>query len=275
MRAVLAEAEALAAGGARELNLIAEDTNQYGMDLPGRRAENLAALLERLSAIEGVDWIRILYAYPSYFGDDLIGAIASLPKVCKYIDIPLQHAADMQLMMMNRPTAAHTRALLGRLRERIPGLVLRSTFIAGFPNETPADHREVLEFMREFDVCRGGAFAYSEEDGTPAAAYEGAVERAVRLERRDRIVALQQELSASFARRRVGERVDVLIDAPGDGADGVLAVGRTFAEAPDVDPVVRVVGGGGGAGPRVGEMLECEVVGHSLDDIEVVPLARK
>ena len=197
---VLAEARMLVAEGVVELNLIAEDTNQYGMDmcapsvtllltssflrdecyLPAvahalnvavrcrKGGPGLAELLADLAEIEGLRWIRILYAYPSYFSEELIDEIARNDKVCKYIDIPLQHMANLTLLAMNRPPRAYTEGLLRKLRARIPGLVLRTTFISGFPGETDAQHRELVDFCKSFRFDRMGAFAYSQEDGTAA-----------------------------------------------------------------------------------------------------------
>lgn len=180
----------------RELNLIAEDTNQYGIDRRAIDKRGLGELMESIAEIQGIEWIRILYAYPSYFTDDLIQAIADIPQVmavritirvsprvimcillflcwqvCKYIDIPLQHIANLSLLKMNRPPKEHTLTLLHKLRDRIPGLALRTTFISGFPGETEEEHRELVSFVKEFKFERLGAFAYSQEDGTPAADY--------------------------------------------------------------------------------------------------------
>ena len=189
---VIEEAKALADTGARELCLIAEDTNQWGMDLKASDGRGLAELLEALADIDGIEWIRILYAYPSYFSDPLIDAIADIPQVAKYIDIPLQHITNLSLLRMNRPPRQHTEDLLYKLRDRIPGLALRTTFISGFPGETEEEHEDLLKFCREFKFERLGAFAYSEEDGTPAAEYPDQVEMAVREFRRDQIIAQQQ-----------------------------------------------------------------------------------
>ena len=186
------EAKALADTGARELCLIAEDTNQWGMDLKASDGRGLAELLEELASVDGIEWIRILYAYPSYFSDELITAIADIPQVAKYIDIPLQHITNLSLLRMNRPPRQHTEDLLYKLRDRIPGLALRTTFISGFPGETEEEHEELMKFCREFKFERLGAFAYSEEDGTPAAEYPDQVEMAVRELRRDQIIAQQQ-----------------------------------------------------------------------------------
>lgn len=277
---VVDEARRLAAEGVRELNIIAEDTNQYGMDLKG--GYRLAELLKELAAIEGIEWLRLLYCYPSYFTDELIEAIATIPQVCKYVDIPLQHADNLVLLSMNRPTQQHTEKLLGKLRERIPGLVLRTTFIAGFPGESDQAHANVVEFATRMGFQRMGAFAYSEEEGTPAAEMPSQLEREVREARRDELSALAQRMCEDFAASRVGEEVDVLIDsvgvAPdmgfdegdGDGASEVVAVGRTMCEAPDIDPVVFVtLPEGVGLPPlEAGQLRRCRISNAITTDLE-------
>ncbi|KAL3144986.1 hypothetical protein ABBQ32_003490 [Trebouxia sp. C0010 RCD-2024] len=202
---LLEEAKYLVESGVKELNLIAEDTNQYGQDR--RDGKGLAQLMHELGKLEGLQWMRILYAYPSYFTDDLIDEIAINPKVCKYIDIPLQHISNMTLLSMNRPPQEHTVKLLQKLRQRIPGLVLRTTFISGFPGETDDSHQELVEFCRDFPFQRMGAFTYSEEDGTPAAEYPDQVPQDVREARRDELVSLQQHVGEGFAESLVGRQV--------------------------------------------------------------------
>jgi len=274
--AVLDEARRLAASGVRELNLIAEDTNQYGMDFPKTGANagrGLAELLHALAALPGVEWIRILYAYPSYFTDELIDAIATIPQVCKYIDIPLQHISNTTLLAMNRPPRQHTEALLHKLRDRIPGLALRSTFICGFPGEREEDHRELVNFCKTFRFERLGAFVFSEEEGTPAGAYPDQLPREVREARRDEIVQTQQRLQEKFAAKRVGSTISVLVDAY-DEEEGVF-VGRSQLEAPDVDPCVFLHDAGlPGVPPlAIGQMRTCRVDGASLYDLTGYPVA--
>ena len=266
---IVEEAKALAQTGAKELCLIAEDTNQWGMDLKASDGRGLAELLEALAAVDGVEWIRILYAYPSYFSEELIDAIADIPEVCKYIDIPLQHITNLSLLRMNRPPRQHTEDLLYKLRDRIPGLALRTTFISGFPGETEEEHEDLMAFCREFKFERLGAFAYSEEDGTPAAEYPDQVEQAVRDLRRDQLVAQQQEISEAFAESRVGSTVNVVID--GFDPDLDAWTGRTMLEAPDIDPIVFVqepAPGSGVAALEQGQMRKCKIVGTSLFDLE-------
>uniref|UniRef100_A0A7S3VK66 Uncharacterized protein n=1 Tax=Dunaliella tertiolecta TaxID=3047 RepID=A0A7S3VK66_DUNTE len=269
---VLDEAKRLVASGVKELNLIAEDTNQYGMDR--RDGFGLAELMRELGKLEGLHWMRILYAYPSYFTEELIDEIANNPKVCKYIDIPLQHINNLVLLSMNRPPQNHTVNLLKKLRERIPGLVLRTTFICGFPGETQAQHRELVDFCKEFKFERMGAFAYSEEDGTPAADYPEQVADKTRQRRRDELISLQQRIGESFAEQQVGKEIDVLVD--GYSEDGAL-IGRTQWDAPDIDPIVFLSeedSNTSGLAPlEVGQLRRCRVIGNSIFDLEACPIA--
>ena len=272
---IVDEAKALGQLGAKELCLIAEDTNQWGMDLRAQDGRGLAELLETLAEVDGIEWIRILYAYPSYFSDELITAIADVPQVCKYIDIPLQHITNLSLLRMNRPPRQHAEDLLYKLRDRIPGLALRTTFISGFPGETEEEHEELMQFCREFKFERLGAFAYSEEDGTPAAEYPDQVPDDLRALRRDQLVAQQQEISESFAQSRIGQTLDVLIDSFDE--DMNAWVGRTSLEAPDIDPVVFVSEEEKEERELVqriepGQMRKCKIVGSSLFDLEAVAL---
>jgi len=267
---IVDEAKALGQLGAKELCLIAEDTNQWGMDLRAQDGRGLAELLETLAEVDGIEWIRILYAYPSYFSDELITAIADVPQVCKYIDIPLQHITNLSLLRMNRPPRQHAEDLLYKLRDRIPGLALRTTFISGFPGETEEEHEELMRFCREFKFERLGAFAYSEEDGTPAAEYPDQVPDDLRALRRDQLVAQQQEISENFAQSRVGQTLDVLIDNFDEDMDAW--VGRTSLEAPDIDPVVFISEEEEGQKIEPGQMRKCKIVGSSLFDLEAVAL---
>lgn len=266
---LLDEAKYLVESGVKELNLIAEDTNQYGQDR--KDGKGLAQLMHALGKLDGLQWMRILYAYPSYFTEDLIDEIATNPKVCKYIDIPLQHINNMTLLSMNRPPQEHTVRLLQKLRQRIPDLVLRTTFISGFPGETEEGHQELVEFCKAFPFQRMGAFTYSEEDGTPAAEYQDQVPQDVREARRDELVSLQQDVGQDFAESLIGCQIPVLVDSITD--DGQF-LGRTQWDAPDVDPMVFL------SEPEsnelqalaVGQMRLCEVDGTLLFDIEAHPV---
>ncbi|KAK9830594.1 hypothetical protein WJX81_002766 [Elliptochloris bilobata] len=268
--AVVAEAAGLVASGVKELCLIAEDTNQYGQDVRG--GAGLAELLRELGRLEGLRWMRLLYCYPSYFTEELIDEIATNPKVCKYVDIPLQHICNLTLLAMNRPPREHTERLLRKLRERIPGLVLRTTFISGFPGESEAQHAELVAFAREFAFERMGAFAYSAEEGTPAASLPEQVEEGVRQARRDELISLQQDIGQEFAESLVGREVDVLVD--GYNEEGEL-VGRTQWDAPDVDPLVFLAEAPAGLPAlEAGQLRRCIVTGSSLFDLEAHPVAQ-
>jgi ribosomal protein S12 methylthiotransferase len=251
---VIAEARELAADGVRELNLVAQDMTYYGVDLYGR--PRLAELLRALEEIEGIDWIRVLYNYPSYFTDELYETLSSPKKVLSYLDMPLQHINDRMLRMMNRRhTRAQTEAIIGRLRQDIPGLVLRTTFIAGFPGETDAEFAELLAFVKETRFERLGVFPYSFEPDTPAARLPGHLDESVKTERCGRIMEAQQEIAFAFNRGLVGRTLDVLIDAPAPEGQH-LWVGRTYADAPDVDGLAYVRG----SGLEPGDLVGCTIV---------------
>ena len=234
---VMAEAERLVASGVREINLIAEDTNQYGSDWGESDPRRLPDLLRAIDALPRLQWIRLLYCYPSYFSEELVDAIATIPKVVKYIDIPLQHMSDPVLKAMRRPTYAVARRMLDRLRAKIPDLVLRTTFISGFPGETDEDHRELVRRASELGFARGGAFAYSQEEGTPAAEMEDEMlDEEVRWARRDEMVAGFQARGRAWAHAQVGRTLRVMVDK----MEGLDAVGRTEYDAPDIDSTVRI-----------------------------------
>ena len=238
---VLAEAERLVESGVRELNLIAEDTNQFGSDWGASDPRRLADLLHALAAMPKLRWIRLLYCYPSYFSRELFDAIASIDKVVKYIDIPLQHLSPTVLQRMRRPKAASTVNLLRRLRQRIgPSLVLRTTFICGFPGETDAEHEELHALAEELRFERGGAFAFSKEEGTPAASLDAQIDEPTKQARRDRLIALFQDTAAEWAEAQVGKELRVMIDRVDEEAGD--AIGRTEADAPAIDGSVLLPG---------------------------------
>ncbi len=237
---ILKEARELAADGVRELNLVAQDMTYYGIDLYGK--PRLAELLRELQEVDGIDWIRVLYNYPMYFSDDLYDALASSPKVLPYLDMPLQHINDTMLKRMNRKhNRAQTEAIIARLRDTLPSLVLRTTFIVGFPGETEAEFEELLAYVEEAKFERLGVFPYSFEHDTPAAKLPGHLPDEVRNARRDRIMAAQQPIAFAFNESLVGRELDILIDAPSDRGEGWF-VGRSYADAPDVDGVTYVYG---------------------------------
>ena len=234
------EARKLAAQGVRELMVIAQDTTYYGIDLYGRRM--LAELLRRLCRIDGIEWIRLHYAYPTGFPEEVIGVMAAEPKICKYLDIPFQHISDAQLAAMHRRhTKAEAMELIRRLRTAIPDLALRTTLLVGYPGETEADFAELTEFVREVRFERLGVFAYSEEEGTYSAEkLRDDVPETVKQERVERIMALQNEISLDNNRRRVGRTERVIIDS----RQGDFYVGRTQYDSPEVDQEILIPAGG-------------------------------
>lgn len=232
---ILAEAEMLARRGVKELIVIAQDITTYGLDNYGRLA--LPELLHDLCKIDGIRWIRLLYAYPNNLSDDLIATIASEEKICKYIDIPLQHADDEILARMNRKIdQAQIRALIAKLRERVPGIMIRSTFIVGFPGETEAAYNNLLNFLEEVQLDRVGVFPYSQEENTPAGRMPDQFDEAVKEERAQNLMDIQFEIMFANHQRLIGETRHVLVD---DIEDGMLLC-RSQSEAPDIDPYVIV-----------------------------------
>ena len=225
-QAILAEAADLAANGAKELILISQDTTRYGRD----NGRSLTELIRQAAAIPGVEWLRVLYMYPDETEEDTLQAMTELPNVCKYLDLPLQHASDKMLRAMNRRgTIAEAEALLNRARAM--GFTLRTTFIVGFPGETEEDFEELLAFTRRMRFDRMGAFAYSVEEGTPAASMPDQVPEEVKQQRLDRLMAVQAEISKKLNEQRVGSACRVLVT----GFDGGLYTGRSAMEAPDSD----------------------------------------
>lgn len=230
------EARKLAAAGVRELIVIAQDTTYYGIDLYGER--RLAELLRRLCRIDGIEWIRLHYAYPAAFPDDVIEVMASEPKICKYLDIPFQHISDAQLAAMHRRhTKAEALALIARLRAAIPDLALRTTLLVGYPGETEADFAELMEFVRDVRFERLGVFAYSEEEGTfSARELHDDVPDEVKQQRVERIMELQHTISLENNLRRVGRIERVIIDS----RQGDFYVGRTQYDSPEVDQEILI-----------------------------------
>lgn len=236
MEDLVKEAEQLASEGVRELILIAQDTTFYGLDLYHRRA--LAELIERLSAVEGIEWIRIHYSYPADFPQDVLDQMAENPKVCKYLDIPLQHIADKVLDNMHRHVdGAWTRKLINTLRERVPGVVLRTTMIVGHPGEGDEEFAELHSFIKEARFERLGAFTYSEEEGTYGAEhFADDVPQDVKQHRLDELMGLQAEMSLQYNESRIGTVEKVMVDAVSDG----MYVCRSQYESPEVDGEILV-----------------------------------
>lgn len=233
---LMEEARRLAAGGVKELVLIAQDTTYYGLDLYHKRA--LGELLQRLSEVDGIEWIRIHYSYPADFPEDVLDQMANNPKVCRYMDIPLQHVADKVLDMMHRHVdGAWTRALIRKMREKVPGIVLRTTMIVGHPGEGQAEFKELLDFVKDAKFERLGAFTYSEEEGTfDALNFKNDVPERTKKSRLKKLMELQSGISFAFNNSRIGTETKVLID---DYNDGVF-VCRSEFESPEVDGEILV-----------------------------------
>lgn len=262
---IMAEARELIDDGAVEINLLGQDTTSYGGDIgykPG-----LAGLLKTLNTLDGATWIRLMYAYPSDFTDEMIDAIAGNERIAKYIDIPLQHINDRVLKAMHRRvTRRETESLLKRLRTRIPGVSIRTTFIAGFPGETEAEHRELREFVRDFGFDMLGVFPYSNEPGTPAHKMKDHLPPALISERVEELMLTQQQVAFARAKARKGERLRVMIDDY--GRKGVYTA-RHQGQAPDVDSVVYVDGGEFDPG----QFVDVKVTGAREYDLLAKPIS--
>lgn len=236
--AVMAEAKELAASGIKEIIVVAQDTTRYGEDLYGKLM--LPQLLKDLNDLEGIEWIRVMYCYPNNFTDELIEAFATLPKVCKYVDLPLQHASNSLLASMNRyDTKEQVEALLKKLRTSIPGIVIRTTFIVGFPGETEADFEELKEFVAVQRFENAGVFKYSQEEGTVAGAMPNQIPEEVKENRYHELMALQAEISEELHQDLEGQELDVVIEGF-DEENPSLAVARSYREAPDIDGSIFV-----------------------------------
>ena len=232
---LIKEAEFLAANNTKELILIAQDTTDYGKDLPGEIS--LQHLLKELSIIDKIEWIRIMYAYPSRFQTDLIEEIAINPKICNYIDIPLQHISDNVLRSMRRGvTGNQTRKLLNELKTNIPGITLRTTFIVGYPNETEKEFEELCEFVRETKFDRIGTFTYSVEDNTSSFILGDPVSESMKEKRKDILMEIQKEISHNNNSNFVGKKLKVLVEA----LEGDFYIGRSYRDAPEVDGEVLI-----------------------------------
>ena len=273
MEDLVAEASRLADNGVKELIIIAQDTTFYGLDLYRRRA--LAELLQKLSEVDGIEWIRIHYSYPASFPEDVLDQMADNPKVCRYMDIPLQHISDKVLDNMHRHvTGAWTRELIGKMRERVPGVVLRTTMIVGHPGEGKRDFNELMDFVREARFERLGAFKYSEEEGTYGAEnFKDSISARVKQERLDELMTLQSDISLSFNQSRVGTLEKVIVD---DFVDGVF-VCRSEFESPEVDGEILVkpdseVIGDVDPYSLIGEFMTVRVTGADEYDLIAEPV---
>ena len=237
---VLEEARQLAADGVREIIIVAQDTTYYGMDLYGE--PRLRELLEQLAEVDGIDWIRLMYLYPQYLDDALLDTIANTPNILPYIDLPLQHISDRMLKRMARQvTRQEVEDLLARMRSRVPGLTVRTTMITGFPGETDAEFSELHDFVKEQEFERLGVFTYSFEPNTPSAKLPVHIDDEVKAHRRDLIMASQQEIMLKHNSARIGQSLPVILDSRIRDEQNVW-VGRSMADAPEVDSLVYVTG---------------------------------
>jgi ribosomal protein S12 methylthiotransferase len=266
---IVAEARSLAARGVKELLLISQDTTFYGIDRQERGA--LPALLRELNTIDGLEWIRMLYLYPTTITDDVLAAMAECDKVCKYVDLPLQHASADVLKRMRRPGNRQTYdRLLARIRDRVPGVTLRTTFIVGFPGETEDEFAQLEGFVEDTGFDHIGVFTYSHEEGTRAHAVADDVTPAAKRKRRDRIMKRQQRIVAARQASRIGTEVNVLIDGPSPEHDLVLQ-GRLEGQAPDIDPVVYLTDCDPSLYER-GNLIRARIVGAQSYDLLATPL---
>jgi ribosomal protein S12 methylthiotransferase len=264
------ESTALAEAGVKELILIAQDLSYYGIDLYGRQM--LLPLLERLSAIKGIEWIRLHYLYPTNFPEDLIEYIRDNPKICPYIDLPVQHISDKVLKMMRRShSGSETRRLLEKIRKELPGAAIRTTMITGHPGEGEREFRELVDFVREFRFNRLGVFAYSHEEDTYGFRnYKDSVSDRIKRSRADEIMAVQQQISTELNEEMKGVETDIIIDRK----EGIWMVGRTRHDSPEVDQEVLVQATGSGISP--GDIIRVKITGSTEFDLiaERVPAAR-
>ncbi len=266
MDAVVAEARTLAENGVKELVLVAQDTTLYGAEADG--VSKLPQLLNRLCEIEGLHWIRLLYCYPEHITEELLDVIAEQQKIAKYLDIPIQHASGRVLKAMNRPGDRESlTALMAHIRERVPGMVLRTTVMTGFPNETEEDFEQLCEFIKDVRFERLGCFAFSAEEGTVAATMQPQVPEEVRAERRDIVMELQTRISEAYQEAQLGKTVEVLVESFDRYAE--CWFGRTYGDAPDIDGKVffttrERVAPGDVVQVKITEYMDWDLVGERI-----------
>jgi ribosomal protein S12 methylthiotransferase len=250
---IVAEAHQLAEEGVKELILVAQDSSRYGEDLG--RSDALAALLRELSHTEGIEWVRVMYTYPTHISDSFLDVLAKEPKAVKYLDMPLQHASQNVLKLMKRGGNRHSlERLIKRVRDRVPGIAVRTTFITGFPGETDADFEELLTFVRNVEFDRVGVFTYSDEEGTPAYELPDKVEAKIAKQRRSRLMKEQARISRKRNRARIGTRVRVMFEGESNESD-LLWQGRMETQAPDIDGCILINDAPEGFVPSPGELV--------------------
>lgn len=257
------EVRGLAQAGVKEVVLVAQDSTRYGLDLGQRGA--LAPLLRRLGAVDGLRWIRVMYAYPATVTDEILDAIAAEERVVKYVDMPLQHASEAVLKRMKRPTGkGNLLGMVERVRDRVPGVAFRTTFIVGFPGETDEDFKQLTTFVERAEFDHVGVFAYSDEDGTAAFDLEGRVHAKVKRARQSELMRIQKRISLKRNRGKVGSRMEVLVEGTHPDSDMLLA-GRLASQAPEIDGTI-LISDPGERPPGRGEFVMCEITkGHHYD----------
>ncbi len=268
MERLIKEAQFLAEGGVKELTLIAQETTVYGVDLYGRKM--LPELLNNLCEIEGIEWIRLLYCYPEEITDELIETMKRQPKICHYLDMPIQHGADTVLKRMGRRTThKELLDLINKLRREIPDIALRTSLITGFPQETEEEHQELLEFVKEAGFERLGVFTYSKEENTAAARMKGQITKKVKLKRQKEIMKLQQQISKKRGEEKVGKTIRVMIE--GKLPEDDIFIGRSYMDAPNVDGFVFVHSkdsylSGEFVDVKITQAKEYDLVGEAISD---------
>ncbi len=268
MERLIKEAQFLAEGGVKELTLIAQETTVYGVDLHGKKM--LPELLDRLCEIEGIEWIRLLYCYPEEITDELIATMKRQPKICHYLDMPIQHAADTVLKRMGRRTShKELDELIDKLRSEIPDIALRTSLITGFPQETEEEHQELLEFVKSAGFERLGVFTYSKEENTAAARMKGQIAKKVKVQRQKEIMQLQQQISKKRGEEKVGKTLRVMIE--GKLPEDDIFIGRSYMDAPNVDGFVFVHSrdsylSGEFVDVKITQAKEYDLVGEAVSD---------
>ncbi|EHI98505.1 Ribosomal protein S12 methylthiotransferase rimO [Clostridium sp. DL-VIII] len=266
MENIINEAKDLSKSGVKEIILIAQDTTLYGSDIYGKKS--LHVLLQELSKIEGIKWIRVLYCYPEEIYDELIEEIANNNKIVKYLDLPIQHISDKILKLMGRKTSKQDIIdKIQKLRKNVPEIVLRTTFIVGFPNENDDDFNEIMEFLKEYKLDKVGVFTYSQEEDTPAAKMEGQISEAVKKKREEELMILQKDISGEINKLKIGKLYDILVE----GYNGKYYYGRNYEMAPDIDANVlfessKNIDNGEFIKVKIIENMDYDLVGVVVDE---------
>lgn len=265
MEDIIKEAEKLTNEGYKEIVLIAQDTTKYGVDIYGK--PQLAELLKRLSKIEKIKWIRFLYAYPETIDDSLIKVVKENEKVCKYFDIPIQHISNSVLKRMNRKSSGESiRMLIEKLKKQIPDVVIRTTVMVGFPGETKEDFEELYEFLKQAKFDKLGCFAYSKEDGTPAAKLKEQIHPMTKKSRYNKIMELQKKISKENLKKNIGRTLEVLIE--GETFDHKYYIGRSYMDVPEIDGIVYIKKRKDDVKKIIGDFTLCKVV--DVDDYDLI-----